>query len=126
MRGILGFKEIWRGGGNPAVLSWTNMKVPDGDDYIRIHALQGPSRTHGARFGASLVPRSSARLGEAIQTLAKSPYAATYTRPMEERIGVNRKRQCNLYDPDGTRTELMEPLTIDTIPAPSSKAPPPR
>jgi lactoylglutathione lyase len=48
-----------------------------------------------------------------------------YTRPMEIRTGVNRKRQINVYDPDGTRVELMEPNTVDGIPAPSSTAPPP-
>ena len=29
------------------------------------------------------------------------------------------------YDPDGTRVELMEPQTVDGIPAPPSTAPPP-
>jgi len=31
-----------------------------------------------------------------------------------------------LFDPDGTRIELMEPNTIDGQPAPSSTLPPPR
>jgi lactoylglutathione lyase len=51
---------------------------------------------------------------------------AGYTRPMEIRTGINRKRQLNLYDPDGTRAELMEPDTVDGKPAPVSAAPPPR
>jgi len=38
---------------------------------------------------------------------------------------VNRKRQVNLFDPDGTRVELMEPVTIDGKPTPPSTAPPP-
>jgi lactoylglutathione lyase len=32
----------------------------------------------------------------------------------------------NLFDPDGTRVELMEPETIDGQPAPPSTLPPPR
>jgi lactoylglutathione lyase len=44
---------------------------------------------------------------------------------MEIQIGINRKRQLNLYDPDGTRVELMEPQTVDGKPAPPSTAPPP-
>ena len=44
---------------------------------------------------------------------------------MEIRTGVNRKRQINLYDPDGTRIELMEPNTVDGQPAPNSTAPAP-
>jgi lactoylglutathione lyase len=49
-----------------------------------------------------------------------------YARPLEVKTGINRKRQMNLYDPDGTRAELMEPQTVDGKPAPSSTAPPPR
>jgi lactoylglutathione lyase len=49
-----------------------------------------------------------------------------YARPMTIQTGINRKRQLNLYDPDGTRVELMEPQTVDGIPAPPSTAPPPQ
>jgi catechol 2,3-dioxygenase-like lactoylglutathione lyase family enzyme len=31
-RDILGGSERWRGGGDPKVLSWVNVKVPEGDD----------------------------------------------------------------------------------------------
>jgi lactoylglutathione lyase len=45
---------------------------------------------------------------------------------MEIKTGINRKRQLNLYDPDGTRIELMEGRTVDGKPTPPSSAPPPR
>ena len=32
--GILGFQEFWRGSGSPKMLSWVNMRVPDGQDYL--------------------------------------------------------------------------------------------
>ena len=32
--GILGFQEIWRGSKDGKVLSWVNMKVPEGNDYL--------------------------------------------------------------------------------------------
>src|ERR1700761_4488368 len=31
---ILGFQETWRGGADPKQLSWINMRVPDGNDYV--------------------------------------------------------------------------------------------
>jgi lactoylglutathione lyase len=31
-----------------------------------------------------------------------------------------------VFDPDGTRAELMEPVTVDGKPPESSSAPPPR
>lgn len=46
-----------------------------------------------------------------------------YTRPLEIRTGINRKRQMNLYDPDGTRIEVMESNTVDGVPTPSSTVP---
>ena len=47
-------------------------------------------------------------------------------RPVETKSGINHSRQSNLYDPDGTHTELMESLSVDAKPVPSSTAPPPR
>jgi lactoylglutathione lyase len=58
--------------------------------------------------------------------LEARPYRKTYERTIEARTGVNRKRQVNLFDPDGTRVELMEANTVDGQPAPSSTLPPPR
>ena len=33
-RDVLGFEETWRGGSDPARVSWVNMRVPDGTDYV--------------------------------------------------------------------------------------------
>ena len=61
----------------------------------------------------------------AIAALEASPYRKQYTRAIESKTGVNRKRQVNLFDPDGTRIELMEPITVDGKSAPASTLPPP-
>ncbi len=61
-----------------------------------------------------------------VMTKKASPARKNYTRKIEMQIGKNNKRQANLYDPDGTRVELMEPDTVDGKPTPSSTAPPPR
>ena len=31
---ILGFKEFWHGSGSSNMLSWVNMRVPEGEDYL--------------------------------------------------------------------------------------------
>jgi lactoylglutathione lyase len=121
---VLGFSETWRGSKSGDVLSWTNLKVPDGEDYIEfmLYKQAPPATARGTAHHLALeVPDANA----AIATLNSRPYRKQYTRPLESRVGTNRKRQVNLYDPDGTRTELMEPVTIDGKPAPSSSAPPP-
>jgi lactoylglutathione lyase len=49
----------------------------------------------------------------------------THAKPLVVHVGKNGKRQVNLYDPDGTRVELMEAQTADGKPVPPSTAPPP-
>jgi lactoylglutathione lyase len=41
-RDILGFQEIWRGGGSPRMLSWVNMRVPEGQDYLEFMLYNKP------------------------------------------------------------------------------------
>ena len=121
---ILGFKEFWRGGGDPAVLSWVNMRVPDGDDYVELMLYRdppSPERRGSANHICLVVPN----VEDAIAKLEARPARKSYTRKIEWKVGVNRKRQSNFFDPDGTRAELMEPSTIDGKPTPSSAAPPP-
>jgi catechol 2,3-dioxygenase-like lactoylglutathione lyase family enzyme len=123
--GILGFKETWRGSSSGTVLSWVNLKVPDGDDYIEFMlAKEEPDPTH--RGSAHHLCLQVPDVAASVETLKARPYFKNYDHPIEMRVGINRKRQVNIFDPDGTRTELMEPNTIDGKAAPSSTAPPPQ
>jgi catechol 2,3-dioxygenase-like lactoylglutathione lyase family enzyme len=124
-RDILGFKETWRGSRDGKTLSWVNLQVPDGDDYIEFMLYQDlpeAARRGSQHHIALFVPD----IAKAEATLKARAANAGYTQAMEVRTGINRKRQLNLFDPDGTRSELMEPTTIDGAPTPSSTAPPPR
>ncbi len=124
-RHLLGFQEFWRGSANGTELSWINMRVPDGQDYVEFMLYRGtPSaQERGVRNHICLeVPN----IEKAVADLESRPARKTYTREIKIQTGKNRKRQANLFDPDGTRVELMEPNTIDGKPAPNSDAPPPR
>lgn len=117
-RDLLGFTETWRGSRDEKKLDWVNLKVPDGEDYLELMLYTDlPAETK--RGTAHHICLSVPDMDKAVQALPldKKP---------EIRTGINRRRQVNLYDPDGTRTELMEPHTVDGKPAPSSAAPPPR
>ena len=122
---ILGFKEFWRGSSKDSkMLSWVNMQVPDGDDYIELmlyDVIPEPTKRGSAHHICLFVPD----MDKAKAELESRPAAKSYTKPLEIRTGINRKRQMNLFDPDGTRVELMEPVTIDGKATPSSTAPPP-
>ena len=120
--GLLGFVETWRGSKDEKTLNWVNMRVPDGEDYLEFMLYaEAPSRSqlgtmHHICLEVADIEKSAAEL-------QKRP---GYTRALEVRTGVNRRRQLNLYDPDGTRSELMEARTVDGKPTPPSQAPPPR
>jgi hypothetical protein len=83
------------------------------------------SRKNQNRGSAHLLSLQVPDVATSVETLKTGPYFKTYDHPIEMHLGINRKRQANLFDPDGTRTELMEPHTIDGKPTPSSTAPSP-
>jgi catechol 2,3-dioxygenase-like lactoylglutathione lyase family enzyme len=121
---ILGFEDIWRGGPAIDVLSWVNMRVPDGKDYLEFMLYS--TRPEAAQLGVkNHICLITPDIKKAVAILESRPSRQSYTRPIEIKIGKNGKRQANLFDPDGTRIELMEPNTADGNPVPSSKAPPP-
>ena len=122
---VLGFRETWRGSSNEKILSWVNAATPDSTDYVEFMLyddIPAPDKRGTQHHICLFVPD----MDKAVASLEARPARKEYKRTLEFKTGVNRKRQCNLFDPDGTRVELMEPHTIDGKPAPSSKAPPPR
>ncbi len=121
---ILGFQEIWRGSKNGKQLSWVHEQVPDGKDFIELmlySKLPDPDKRGSAHHFCLEVPD----IEKAKATLQQRAAKIGYDKPMTIQTGVNHKRQLNLYDPDGTRVELMEPTTTDGKPSPPSTAPPP-
>jgi lactoylglutathione lyase len=121
-RDVLGFKEIWRGSSTPNELSWINMQVPNGTDYIELMLYRNLPAAYGVQNHVSLEVLD---IKKAVADLEARPAYKEYGKPLEIRVGRNHKRQVNLFDPDGTRVELMEPFTIDGKQAPWSTAPPP-
>jgi lactoylglutathione lyase len=122
--GILGFNEFWRGTGGET-LSWINMRVPDGQDYLEFmlyNKLPEPDKRGTKNHLSLTVPDAQ----KAIEILKARPAFKDYGKELKVQVGVNQKRQVNIYDPDGSRVELMEPNTITGKPTPSSNTPPPR
>jgi catechol 2,3-dioxygenase-like lactoylglutathione lyase family enzyme len=122
--GILGFHEIWRGSKNGKELNWVHEQIPDGKGFLEFmlySELPAPDNRGKYHHLCLEVPNI-----EKAKTILEARAARIgYTKPMDIQTGINHKRQLNVYDPDGTRVELMEPNTVDGLPAPSSTAPPP-
>ena len=105
---ILGFSEIWRGGANENTLSWINMKVPDGTDYIEYMLVSGPvdrQRLGTLHHIALVVPD----IQKALEIVRARSSEAERSKIQSPRVGRNNRWQLNLFDPDGSRVELMEP-----------------
>ncbi|HKX30976.1 MAG TPA: VOC family protein [Blastocatellia bacterium] len=123
---LLGAKEFWRGNSPSSTeLSWINVRLPEGEDYLEfmLYSELPAADKRGTQHHICLeVPD----IEQARARLEASPYRKNYSRQLEVRVGVNRRRQLNLFDPDGTRIELMEPRTVDGQPPVPSTAPYPR
>jgi lactoylglutathione lyase len=106
---VLGFSEIWRGGRDDASINWINMKVPDGTDYLEYMLVTGkPTRQQlGSMHHVALLVPDIQKALETARERVSDP--ASVRSPQ---LGRNRRWQLNLFDPDGSRAELMEPFPI--------------
>ncbi len=123
-RDVLGFREFWRGSGDGKTLSWVNLRVPDGRDYIEL-MLYGAKPDNGRLHILNHLCLEVPDAATVADTLKARTLPPGCKEPNPIRKGVNGKRQINCYDPDGTRVEVMEANTVDGRPVPPSQAPPP-
>ena len=109
---ILGFSETWRGGRPEGVINWINMRVPDGTDYIEymLYPAAPPNRSQlGSAHHVALLVTD---IQQALETVRARTAPEDRNHRANPSIGVNNRWQLNLFDPDGTRVELMEPWTV--------------
>jgi catechol 2,3-dioxygenase-like lactoylglutathione lyase family enzyme len=105
---ILGFHETWHGGMKDTQTDWVDMRVPEGTDWLEYMLnVKDPSpRTLGIMHHLALgVPDIHA---------AYDTVTARGLKAEKPQIGRDGKWQLNLYDPDLTRVELMEPKPVQT------------
>jgi lactoylglutathione lyase len=103
---ILGFHEIWHGGMKDSDTDWVDMRVPDGTDWLEymLNVHNPDPKQLGVMHHLALgVPSVKAGYNTALHRGYK---------PNEPRIGRDGKWQLNLYDPNLTRVELMEPQPV--------------
>ncbi|HLK19165.1 MAG TPA: VOC family protein [Bryobacteraceae bacterium] len=107
-RDILGFRETWHGGMKDDRTDWVDMRVPEGTDWLEYMLnVHNPSpRTLGVMHHLALVVPSVA---DGYKTLTGRGMHIE-----QPKIGRDGKWQLNLYDPNLTRAELMEPKPVTT------------
>jgi catechol 2,3-dioxygenase-like lactoylglutathione lyase family enzyme len=105
-RDLLGFKLYWHGGMNDSQTDWVDMQVPDGRQWLEYMIV--PAKEIGARESGIV---NHIALGVPDLKAAVQKLEARGWKPSDQshlQIGRDGKWQLNLYDPDGTRVELME------------------
>jgi catechol 2,3-dioxygenase-like lactoylglutathione lyase family enzyme len=105
-RDVLGFHQAWQGGMKDEIIDWVDMQVPNGSDWIE-YMLHGPAPPSASESGvlnhfALGVPS----MQPAAEFLKQRGRPSTHRE--QPQVGRDGKWQLNLYDPDGTRVELME------------------
>ncbi|MGA2600485.1 MAG: VOC family protein [Bryobacteraceae bacterium] len=108
-RDILGCHDIWHGGMKDGRVDWVDMRVPDGTDWVEYMLnVNNPSPKslgvmHHLALGVPSVDAAYKTLQGRDMKIEQGP-----------KIGRDGKWQLNLYDPDLTRAELMEPKPVQT------------
>lgn len=110
-RDTLGFVETWRGGPQNGPVRWINLRMPgESGDYLELMLYDAPPNR--AQLG------SMHHICLEVDEIQK-PWEELKRRGVPDierhrpRIGRNQKWLLNLFDADGTRTELMEPRTVN-------------
>lgn len=111
-RGVLGFRPYWFGAMKEGATDWISQQVPNGTDWLE-YMMVGPGSTVDEKRvdGRLLGVFNHLSLGvvDMKATVARLTAEGRLSpRHDGPQMGRDGKWQANLYDPDGTRVELME------------------
>jgi catechol 2,3-dioxygenase-like lactoylglutathione lyase family enzyme len=105
---ILGFKEFWHGGMKDTRADWIDMRVPDGTDWLE-YMLNVHNPDVHLRGVMNHFALGAPNVKAGYEIAIKNGYEASE----KPQIGRDGKWQFNLYDPNFTRVELMEPKPVE-------------
>ena len=112
-KALLGFRPYWHGGKTEDSSEWTSIQLPDGKDwleYMTVSALDKTGAPNHVSLDTSGVLNHFALGVPNIEQSMNLLYAGDRLTGKHgaPQIGRDGKWQLNLYDPDGTRAEMME------------------
>jgi catechol 2,3-dioxygenase-like lactoylglutathione lyase family enzyme len=105
-RDILNFHLYWQGGMKDGETDWIDMQLPDGADWIEFMLNVPENADQGTRGVMNHIAVGVVSVKAADTELQDANLPLSINERPE--IGRDGKWQLNLYDPDGTRVELME------------------
>ena len=111
-KGVLGFRPYWYGAMKPDHVDWVSQQVPNGHDWLEYMMVGDGSDSPIASINQNHLGVLNhfsigvANMEKAITVLnVEDRLSPKHDGPQ---MGKDGKWQGNLYDPDGTRVELME------------------
>ncbi len=111
-RQLLGFRPYWFGAFKPDKVDWVSQQTPDSRDWLEYMMIGPGSDVAEDKVDArQLGVLNHLSLGVAnMQAAVTTLYREDRLSPRHDgpQMGLDGKWQANLYDPDGTRVELME------------------
>jgi len=109
---VLGFREGWQGGMKDDKTDWIDMQVPNGTDWIE-YMMHGTGPITAEQSGVmNHFALGVLNIQQAASALEQRGWHATPRQKAQ--LGRDGKWQLNLYDPNGTRVELMEFRPVQT------------
>jgi catechol 2,3-dioxygenase-like lactoylglutathione lyase family enzyme len=101
---VLGFRLYWKGGFKDDGLDWYEIQTPDGDTWIE-YMLNIPANADHKELGVQNHFSLGVEKAEAAAESLRKRGQKEFDGP---EIGRDGKNALDVYDPDGTRVELME------------------
>jgi catechol 2,3-dioxygenase-like lactoylglutathione lyase family enzyme len=110
---LLGFRPYWHGGKTEDSSEWISTQVPDGTDWVEYMSVKSPEKTGipvtMSKDNAGVLDHFALgvqNMEQSVNLLYEGDRLTAKHSPPQ--IGRDGKWQLNLYDPDGTRAEMME------------------
>ena len=110
---LLGFRSYWHGGKTDDSADWIASQVPDGTDWLEYMSVKAPEKTGipatMTKDDAGVLDHFSLgvqNMEQSVNLLYEGDRLTAKHSPPQ--IGRDGKWQLNMYDPDGTRAEIME------------------
>ena len=106
-RDLLGFRPYWYGGMSDTVVDWVSQQTPDSHDWIEYMLARDPANVNQHQLGVmNHMAIGENSVFDTFKVLTASDRLGK-THDAAPKIGKDGKGQLNMYDPDGTRLELM-------------------
>jgi catechol 2,3-dioxygenase-like lactoylglutathione lyase family enzyme len=104
---MLGFRPYWHGGAKEDSADWISSQVPDGLDWVEFMVVKASDAVSLDKSGVlDHFALGMQNAEQAMNMLYNGDRLSN--KHSDPKIGRDGKWQINMYDPDGTRAELME------------------